>query len=77
MSALSKSIKLNTAEKGFVAIYSDAMKEGADLVSYNPTGDIIGVQKLEDGRALYYSTKLSGNYYIPLSDKIGIIAWIN
>ncbi|MGW9529730.1 hypothetical protein ACWHAM_18635 [Paenibacillus terrae] len=81
MSALSKNIKLNTAEKGFVVIYSDAMKKGANLVSYSPTGDIIGVQKLEDGRALYYSTQLSGNYYITserqnrhyILDKSGII----
>ncbi|MDQ0494585.1 hypothetical protein [Paenibacillus brasilensis] len=64
INTLSEKIKLNTAEKGFVVIYSDAMKEGADLVSYSSTGDIIGKQKLKDGRAFYYFTKFDGNYYI-------------
>jgi hypothetical protein len=48
----------------FVVVYSDSMKEGADLVKYSLKGEIINKQKLVEGQALYYFTKFNSDYYI-------------
>jgi len=56
--------QINLQNASFAVIYSDAMRQGAEIVTYNSSGKILDKKALDGGRALYHTEENGGDYYI-------------